>query len=80
MGTEQIPVSISEFPAQLKELRGKYGVTQKQLAEQANVSQQTISAIESGRMDPSLKIMAAIAMVLGVVLLVGAFSAMKTAR
>lgn len=34
--------------------RSKAGLTQAQLAEQAGVSQQTVSAYETGRMDPTL--------------------------
>ena len=71
-----LPININaeQFPAQLKELRAKRSITQKQLAKQAKVSQQTISAIESGRMDPSLKIMIALAVVLGAILMINPFA------
>jgi putative transcriptional regulator len=68
-----VEITHEEFPNQLKELRQKRLMTQKELAKQVHVSQQTISAIENGRMDPSLKLLATIAAVLGVALLIGAF-------
>lgn len=80
MGMVTVQVSAEEFPAQLKQLRKERELTQKQLADQAKISQQTISAIEKGKMDPSLKIVAAIAVVLGIVLMVGAFSSARSAR
>lgn len=66
-----IAITHEEFPDQLKELRIQKDLTQKGLAEKANVSQQTISAIENGRMDPSLKLLVTIAAILGVALLIG---------
>jgi putative transcriptional regulator len=38
----------------LPELRRKFGLTQQQLADLAEVSRQTIIAIESGRFNPSV--------------------------
>ena len=38
----------------LKELRGERGWSQQALAEQLDVSRQTINALEKGRYDPSL--------------------------
>lgn len=38
----------------LRELREKRGMSQGELAEQLDVSRQTINAIETGKYDPSL--------------------------
>ena len=38
----------------LKELRSENGLTQEDLANELNVSRQTINAIEKGKFDPSL--------------------------
>ncbi|TAN04652.1 MAG: transcriptional regulator [Rhodanobacteraceae bacterium] len=38
----------------LRELREKHGWSQGELAEQLDVSRQTINAIETGKYDPSL--------------------------
>ncbi|MCX2745343.1 helix-turn-helix transcriptional regulator [Mangrovivirga sp. M17] len=38
----------------LKVLRAEHDMTQAQLADAANVSRQTINAIEKGKFDPSL--------------------------
>jgi predicted transcriptional regulator len=38
---------------EIKNLRKKYNLTQKELAERANVSQSLIAKIEAGRIDPS---------------------------
>ena len=38
----------------IKKLRSEKAISQKQLAEYLNVSQQTINAIETGKFDPSL--------------------------
>ena len=38
----------------VKELREKEGLTQKKLGEKVNVSRQAITAIETGKYDPSL--------------------------
>ena len=40
--------------ALLKEIRGRAGLTQRQLAERAGKSQSEIARIERGRQDPSL--------------------------
>ncbi|MEN6348270.1 MAG: helix-turn-helix transcriptional regulator [Syntrophomonas sp.] len=74
MEEEYITITPDDFPKKLKVLRQEKGLTQKLLAERANVSQQTVSAIEQGKMDPSLKILITIAGILGVVLLIKAFS------
>ena len=71
MSMSEVQVSLHEFPQQLKTLRTERSISQRELAEKTKVSQQTISLIESGKMDPSLKLLTAIAVVLGVVLLIG---------
>ena len=38
----------------IKKLRSEKAISQKQLAEYLNVSRQTITAIETGKFDPSL--------------------------
>ena len=38
----------------IKQLRNKMKISQKDLAESLNVSRQTINAIETGKFDPSL--------------------------
>ena len=38
----------------IKQLRNKMNISQKDLAESLNVSRQTINAIETGKFDPSL--------------------------
>ena len=38
----------------IKQLRNKMNISQKDLAEFLNVSRQTINAIETGKFDPSL--------------------------
>lgn len=40
----------------LKVFRAKEDITQKDLAEEMNVSRQTINAIETGKYDPSLEL------------------------
>lgn len=72
--TPEIRVLADDFPKQLKELRKRKSLTQKQLADKSKVSQQTISAIENGTKEPSLRVLTAIAIVLGVILLIGLFS------
>lgn len=50
----------------LKELREAKGLTQKQLADAANISQRTVSHIEQGRNEPTLSTAASLARVLDV--------------
>lgn len=69
-----IVVSEDDFPQQFKKVRQERALTQTELAKQANVSQQTISAIENGRLDPSLKLLVLLAGILGVSLLISVFS------
>ena len=38
----------------VKELREKFGFTQKELGEKVGVSRQAINAIETGKFDPSI--------------------------
>lgn len=45
----------------LRELRAMHGWSQADLADQLNVSRQTVNAIETGRYDPSLPLAFAIA-------------------
>lgn len=47
------------------DLRAERGWSQAALAEQLNVSRQTVNAIETGRYDPSLPLAFAIARVFG---------------
>ena len=49
----------------IRELRADRGWSQATLAEQLNVSRQTVNAIETGRYDPSLPLAFAIARVFG---------------
>jgi putative transcriptional regulator len=51
---------------QIREARQAKGFTQEQLAEQAGVSQRSISAIEKGSMDPSVKTLLLILGALGI--------------
>ena len=71
MPMSELQISLNEFPQQLRTLRTERSISQRELAEKAKVSQQAISLIESGKMDPSLKLLTTIAVVLGVVLLIG---------
>lgn len=50
---------------QIRDLRAERGWSQAALAEQLNVSRQTVNAIETGRYDPSLPLAFAIARVFG---------------
>ncbi|AHF05829.1 helix-turn-helix transcriptional regulator [Desulfitobacterium metallireducens] len=74
---ETIEIVPEEFATQLKLLRKKKDMTQQELAEKAQVTQQTISAIENGRLDPSLKLLITIAAALGVALLIKAIFSEK---
>ncbi|WP_238891898.1 helix-turn-helix transcriptional regulator [Achromobacter insuavis] len=49
----------------IRDLRADRGWSQAALAEQLNVSRQTVNAIETGRYDPSLPLAFAIARVFG---------------
>lgn len=49
----------------IRDLRAERGWSQAVLAEQLNVSRQTVNAIETGRYDPSLPLAFAIARVFG---------------
>ncbi|MFX0092565.1 MAG: helix-turn-helix transcriptional regulator [Candidatus Hodarchaeota archaeon] len=40
----------------IKELRARYNLTQEDLARKAEVTRQTISSLEKGRYDPSIKL------------------------
>ena len=49
----------------VRELRGRLGLSQAELAERLDVSRQTINAIETGRYDPSLPLAFRIAALFG---------------
>ncbi len=49
----------------IRDLRAERGWSQAALAEQLNVSRQTVNAIDTGRYDPSLPLAFAIARVFG---------------
>ena len=49
----------------LRELRGEHGWSQAELAEQLDVSRQTVNAIETGKYDPSLPLAFKIARLFG---------------
>lgn len=49
----------------IKEYREKKGISQGQLAEQCQVSRQTINAIENNKYDPSLQLTFNLAKILG---------------
>lgn len=49
----------------IRDLRAERGWSQAALAEQLNVSRQTVNSIETGRYDPSLPLAFAIARVFG---------------
>ncbi|PIE14251.1 MAG: transcriptional regulator [Rhodobacterales bacterium] len=50
----------------LKELRARYQLSQAALADQLEVSRQTVNALENGRYDPSLPLAFKIARLFGV--------------
>lgn len=56
---------IDTIREKIREARLAQGLTQEQLAEKAGVSQRTVSAIERGGMDPSLKTLLVILGALG---------------
>lgn len=58
------------FPEKIKAVRQQRGITQRDLAKKAKVAQQTISALENGKLDPSLKILLAVAGILGIILII----------
>jgi len=74
MDSGVIELDLKRIHEQIKNIRKEKSISQKELAKKANVSQQTVSAIERGKMDPSLKILLAILGVLGVSLLIKALS------
>lgn len=49
----------------LKELRGEHGWSQQALADQLDVSRQTVNALETGKYDPSLPLAFKIARLFG---------------
>jgi transcriptional regulator with XRE-family HTH domain len=58
--------SLADFPARLRALRQRAGMTQIQLEAATGIAQPTISDYESGRMMPSWRIMERLARGLGV--------------
>jgi transcriptional regulator with XRE-family HTH domain len=56
----------NELGQRVVELRFKKGLTQVELAKKSKVCQGAISAIERGRIEPSIKTLRAIAKALGV--------------
>ncbi|WEK56244.1 MAG: helix-turn-helix transcriptional regulator [Candidatus Cohnella colombiensis] len=69
---EHVEISVDDFPEKLKEIRKKHSMTQSDLAEKLDVTQQTVSGMEKGKIEPSLKVLGAIAAILGVVIIIGA--------
>ena len=67
MDTIRIGENIGE---QLRQLRVERGITQRQLAAQTRLSQQTISSIEVSRMEPSLATLDTICRCLGVTIII----------
>jgi putative transcriptional regulator len=51
--------------SRVRELREKFGWSQAELAEQLDVSRQTVNAIETGKYDPSLPLAFRIARLFG---------------
>lgn len=52
----------------MREVRKQVGMTQVELAERAGLSQAAVSALEKGKIDPTLKTALTIAAILGVAL------------
>ena len=63
---KNVEVTYNDLPEKIRQLRKSKSITQKELANKAKVTQQTISAIESGKLEPSLKLLFVIAGILGV--------------
>jgi transcriptional regulator with XRE-family HTH domain len=59
-------MDLSYFAARLKELREEHGLTQKQLADKAALSQRAVSHWEQGIREPSWSNVLALAEALGV--------------
>ncbi|MCH7567776.1 MAG: helix-turn-helix domain-containing protein [Nitrospirae bacterium] len=60
-----MPRSSHSLRNNLKQARGKAGITQGELASQANISRQAYSSLESGNANPSTEIALRLAQVLG---------------
>lgn len=52
----------------LREIRQQKGMTQKELAEKAGLNQSTVSLLEQGKIDPTLKTALTIGAILGVLI------------
>src|SRR5215475_6525926 len=61
-----VPMDATRFSARLKEMRERAGLTQKQLADRAGVSQRGISHWEQGLREPTWSNVIALAKALGV--------------
>lgn len=59
-------IALVEIFKELRVHRQDAGLTQKQLAQQSGASQQTISAIENGVMEPSIKLIRKLMKPLGI--------------
>lgn len=73
-GAEDVRIhvrTIDELPIALRNARIEHGITQKRMADLCDVTQQTISAIESGVMEPNLRLLIRIQHALGERLLIG---------
>lgn len=64
-------LTLEDAAVKLKSARVAKGLTQKQLAAKLEVTQQTVSALENGVMDPSLRMLKRIADVLQEDILIG---------
>lgn len=59
---------IQKFGSKVKKLRSQKGLTQEKLAELASIDYSYLNLIENGKRNPSLKVIAKLARVLGVTL------------
>jgi putative transcriptional regulator len=65
MGGHVVRDGMARVQNLMRQLRTERGLTQAELAEQLNVSRQTVIAIETERYDPSLPLAFAIAKLFG---------------
>lgn len=64
-----IVYSIAELVEEIKAVRIDRVITQKEIAEKANVSQQTISGLENGSFNPSFVLILKLTKLLGLTLI-----------